>query len=104
MGIVFILVMWAWVPFRVEMPIAIEFWKQLLGFGDFGLRYRRLFVAAGYVIASLSLDIVQRYYRDDVVFLRWPCPLQVALLAAINFLTLIVSHGDYVKPFVCQGF
>jgi D-alanyl-lipoteichoic acid acyltransferase DltB (MBOAT superfamily) len=104
MGIVFILVMWAWVPFRVEMPMAIEFWKQLLSFGEFSLHYRRLFFAAGYVLASVALDIAQRYYRDEVVFLRWPRLVQAALLATVVFLLLIVSQGDNVEPFVYQGF
>lgn len=104
MGIVFILVMWAWVPFRVEMPVAIEFWKQLLSFGEFGLQYRRLVIAAGYVLASVALDIVQRYYRDEVVFLRWPRLVQATLLAIVIFLVFIVSQGGNVEPFVYQGF
>jgi D-alanyl-lipoteichoic acid acyltransferase DltB (MBOAT superfamily) len=104
MGVVFILVMWAWVPFRVDIPVAIEFWQQLLSFGEFGLRYRRLVFAAGFVLASVALDIVQRKYQDEVVFLRWPRLVQAALLAIVVFLILIVSQGDNVEPFVYQGF
>ena len=104
MGVVFILVMWAWVPFRMEMPVAVEFWKQLLNFGEFGIRYRRLILAAGFVLASIALDIVQRIYRDEVVFLRWPRLVQAALLAAVVFFTIIVSQGGDVEPFVYQGF
>jgi D-alanyl-lipoteichoic acid acyltransferase DltB (MBOAT superfamily) len=104
MGIVFILVMWAWVPFRVEMPVAVEFWKQLLSFGEFGLRYRRLVFVAAYVLASVALDIVQRYYNDEVVFLRWPRLAQAFFLATVLFLVFIVSQGNNVEPFVYQGF
>jgi D-alanyl-lipoteichoic acid acyltransferase DltB (MBOAT superfamily) len=104
MGIVFVLVMWAWVPFRVEMPVAVEFWKQLLSFGEFGLRYRRLVLVAGYVLISVILDIVQRRSQDEVVFLRWPRVVQAALLAVVVFLVLIVSQGDQAEPFVYQGF
>lgn len=104
MGIVFLLVMWAWVPFRVEMPVAIEFWQQLLSFGEFSLRYRRLVLVAGYVLISVLLDVVQRYSRDEVVFLRWPRLAQAALLAVVVFLVLIVSQGDQAEPFVYQGF
>lgn len=104
MGIVFILVMWAWVPFRVEMPVAIEFWKQLLSFGEFGLTYRRLIFASGFVIASVALDFIQRHYQDEVAFLRWPRFAQAFLLATVLFLVFIVSQGDNVEPFVYQGF
>ncbi len=104
MGVVFILVIWAWVPFRVEMPVAIEFWQQLLSFGEFSLRYRRLVLVAGYVLVSVLLDIVQRRSQDEVVFLRWPRPVQAALLAVVVFFVLIIAQGDQAEPFVYQGF
>jgi alginate O-acetyltransferase complex protein AlgI len=103
-GIVFILVMWAWVPFRLEMPDAIEFWKQLLTFGEFGLHYRRLVLVAGYVLLSVAIDIIQRYAKDEVVFLRWPRVAQAALLATVIFLTIILTQGSIGEPFVYQGF
>ena len=68
------------------------------------MRYRRLVFAAGFVLASVALDIVQRKYQDEVVFLRWPRLVQAALLAIVVFLILIVSQGDNVEPFVYQGF
>jgi alginate O-acetyltransferase complex protein AlgI len=104
MGIVFILVMWAWVPFRMEMPVAIDFWQQLLTFDDFGLRYRRLVFAVGYVVVAVALDILQYRYRDEVVFLRWPRLAQSFILATVIFLIIIVSVGTVTQPFVYQGF
>jgi hypothetical protein len=104
MAVVLLLVMWAWVPFRVEMPVAIEFWQQLLTFGDFGLRYRRLVFAVGYVIVAVLLDIVQWHYRDEVVFLRWPRLIQASFFAVIIFLIILVSAGTATTPFVSQGF
>jgi alginate O-acetyltransferase complex protein AlgI len=104
MGVVFILVMWAWVPFRMEMPVAIEFWQQLLIFGDFGLRYRRLLFAVAYVLAAVLLDVVQRRYRDELVFLRLPRLAQSFLLATVIFLVILVSAGVVAQPFVYQGF
>lgn len=104
MGIVFLLVMWAWVPFRMEMSVALEFWKQLLNFAEPGLHYRRLAVAAGYVLVSVGIDFVQHRYRDEVIFLRWPRPAQAFLLATVVFLVIIVSVGTVTKPFVYQGF
>jgi D-alanyl-lipoteichoic acid acyltransferase DltB (MBOAT superfamily) len=104
MGAIFILVMWAWVPFRVEMPIAVQFWQQLLSLGTFHLQYRRLGLTLGYLFVSLALDVIQRRYQNEVVFLRWPRPVQAAALAAVIFLILIVSSGTVSEPFVYQGF
>ncbi|MFO7679730.1 MAG: MBOAT family O-acyltransferase [Chloroflexota bacterium] len=104
MGVVFILVMWAWVPFRMEISLAIEFWQQLLSFGDFGLRYRRLLFAVVYVLAAVLLDVVQHHYRDEVIFLRWPRLARSFLLATVIFLVILVSAGVVAQPFVYQGF
>lgn len=103
-GVVFILVMWAWVPFRMELPVAIEFWQQLLSFNDFGLRYRRLVFSVVYVLAAVMLDVMQRYYQDECLFLRWPRLAQSFLLAAVLFFIIIVSFGTVTQPFVYQGF
>jgi alginate O-acetyltransferase complex protein AlgI len=104
MAVVFVLVMWAWVPFRLEMPEALAYWRQLLVFGDFSLQHRRLALAAGYVAASLVIDVVQRWFQDEVVFLRWPRPAQAFLLAAALFLLIIISAGQTTEVFVYQGF
>lgn len=104
MTAVFLLVMWAWVPFRMEMPVAIQFWQQLLDFSDFSLRYRRLMFAAGYVLIAVLLDVIQRRSRDEVVFLRWPHLAQSFLLATIIFFIIVISMGNVTQPFVYQGF
>lgn len=104
MGVVFVLVCWAWVPFRLEMPVAIEFWKQLLRFGEIGLPAPRLMVAALYVLAAVALDVVQHRYRDEAIFLRWLRLAQAFLLATVIFLIIVVSAGTVTKPFIYQGF
>jgi uncharacterized membrane protein len=86
------------------MPIAWQLWRQLLSLGTFHLQYKRLVLALGYVFVSLALDIVQRRYQDEVVFLRWPRLVQAAALAAVIFLVIIVSSGTASEPFVYQGF
>jgi alginate O-acetyltransferase complex protein AlgI len=104
MLVVFLLVMWAWVPFRLEMPAALAFWRQLLAFGDFGLHHRRLILAGGYVFLSLAIDIVSRWQQDEVVYLRWPRLAQAFLLATALFLLIIISAGNTTDVFVYQGF
>ena len=104
MAVVFVLVMWAWVPFRLEMPVAIQFWQQLLSFGSSGLRYRRIVFAAAYVFVAVALDLMQRRYQDEVIFLRWPRLAQAVALATVIFLVMIISSDTVSEPFVYQGF
>ena len=104
MGVVFVLVMWAWVPFRVEMPVAMQLWRQLLALGSFGLQYKRLVLALGYVIVSFIIDLLQYRYQDEFVFLRWPQLVRAFALATIIFLVIIASTGTISDPFVYQGF
>jgi D-alanyl-lipoteichoic acid acyltransferase DltB (MBOAT superfamily) len=104
MGVVFVLVMWAWVPFRLEMPLALQYWQGMLTFGEFGMQYRRLVFAGGYILIAVLLDLLQYRYRDEVLFLRWPRPAQGFLLATVIFLILILSVGSVTTPFVYQGF
>ncbi|MCL4871408.1 MAG: hypothetical protein KJ063_20810 [Anaerolineae bacterium] len=102
---VFILVIIAWVPFRLELPEALTFWRQLfLAWGDFGLRYRRILFLLPYLLIVVVLDWLQYRAQDDLVFRRWPRPVQAVLLAVVLFLLLVMSQGDSGEPFVYQGF
>jgi len=104
MGVVFVLTIFAWVPFRVEMPVAIDLWKSLFALGSFGLQYKRLALAALYILLALAIDIVQKRTNDEFVFLRWPRLAQAFAIATIIFLVMIVSLGTVSAPFVYQGF
>jgi D-alanyl-lipoteichoic acid acyltransferase DltB (MBOAT superfamily) len=104
MGLVFLLVMWAWVPFRLPVPLALEYWQGMLTFDDFGMQYRRLIFAGGYVLAAVIVDLLQHCTREETLFLRWPRPVQGFLLATVIFLILILSVGSVTTPFVYQGF
>jgi hypothetical protein len=97
--------MWAWVPFRLEMPLALEFWQQLLNLGDLaGFHHRRLVLAVGYLLLSAAIDFVQWHGRDELIFLRWPRVAQAFALATALFLLILVNAGSEVTPFVYQGF
>jgi alginate O-acetyltransferase complex protein AlgI len=101
--IVFILVMLAWVPFRLEIPLALTYWRGLFSWGEWGFTHRRIVLLVPLVLFSAALDWVQRRH-DEVVFLHWPRPVQAALLAVAIFLILIVTEGEGEAPFVYQGF
>jgi D-alanyl-lipoteichoic acid acyltransferase DltB (MBOAT superfamily) len=93
---VFLLVVLAWVPFRMELPVAFEFWRGMLDWTHKVIRFRRVLV--------VSLDWLQYHYKDEAVFLRFPRPAQAVLLAGSIFMILILSQADISEPFVYQGF
>ncbi|HUM69942.1 MAG TPA: hypothetical protein PLK31_13980, partial [Chloroflexota bacterium] len=104
MAIVFILVMLAWVPFRLELPLALTFWRSLFSWGEWGFIHRRIVLVVPLVLVSVALDWAQRRGRSETVFLSWPRPVQAALLAIAIFMLLIVTQGEGESPFVYQGF
>ncbi len=104
MAIVFVLVMLAWVPFRLEIPLALEFWRGLFSWGNWGFIHRRIVLIVPLILVSVGLDWAQRRGHSETVFLRWPRPVQAALLAVAIFLLLIVKQGEGEAPFVYQGF
>lgn len=105
MGVVFIFVVLAWVPFRMEIPVAFEYWYGLFfNWSNLTLRYRRIFFMIPFLVGLGSIDWIQYRYKDELVFLRWPRLVQAALLAGAFLLILILSQTDTGDPFVYQGF
>jgi D-alanyl-lipoteichoic acid acyltransferase DltB (MBOAT superfamily) len=104
MGIVFVLVILAWVPFRWELPAAFEFWAALLNWSDISIRYRRLFFVMPFLLASLVIDLFQYWKQDEFVFLKWPLSVRAACMALVLLLVFITTGGDFEQPFVYQAF
>ena len=103
--LIFTLVILAWVPFRMELPEAVEFWRGLLNWSSFAIRYRRLFLVVPLIIGAIGLDWIQYHYRDEVIYLRWPRLAQAFCLAVVLLLLFISTGGEGVgEPFVYQGF
>ena len=104
MGIVFILVILAWVPFRWGLPATLDLWGALLNWSDASIRYRRLFLVLPILLGSFVIDVIQYRARDEFVFLKWSPYVQAACMAVILFLIFIATGGDFEQPFVYQAF
>jgi hypothetical protein len=100
---VFIFVSLAWVPFRLEIPLALDFWQALFTWSGFSIRYRRVILALLFLLAITLLEWLQYRAEDELVFLRWPRPAQATLLALAIFLLFIIQ-ADEGEPFIYQGF
>lgn len=104
MGFVFILVLFAWIPFRWEMPATLDFWRALLNWSDVTIHFRRLFLVLPILGVSLIMDTLEYRNGDEFVYLRWPRFAQAVCMAVLLILIFIVTGGDFQEPFVYQAF
>jgi len=124
-GVVFVLTVLAWVPFRMELPAAWEYltgmftpssWaapafrqaasdllhgKGFWAWPSYNLPDPRLFLV---ILPALWLDWRQEKRQEELFFLAWRPWKQAVLLAAILAALLLVSGADQQVPFVYQGF
>jgi alginate O-acetyltransferase complex protein AlgI len=103
-GLVFFFTLLAWVPFRMELPVAVDFWRGLTHITNFAFRYRRIVLTVPLLLLALAIDWFEYRSQDETVYLRWPRLAQATLLAVAIFFILIISQADYEEPFVYQGF
>jgi alginate O-acetyltransferase complex protein AlgI len=103
-GIVFLLVLLAWVPFRMELPVALTYWRGMFSWTYNGISLHYAAVLIPLLVFAIALDGAQWHYRDEAVFLRWPRLVQATLLAVSVFLILLITPAESGDPFVYQGF
>ncbi|MGH2538520.1 MAG: MBOAT family O-acyltransferase [Candidatus Promineifilaceae bacterium] len=104
MAAVFTLVVWAWVPFWMELPQALAYWAELLtNWTNVGLRYGSLLVLVPFVGLAAGLDAILYRAQGRELFWRLPRLARAALIATALF-ALIVATRSTVAPFVYQGF
>jgi D-alanyl-lipoteichoic acid acyltransferase DltB (MBOAT superfamily) len=104
MGVIFIFVILAWVPFRWELPAAFDLWGALLNWSEIGIRYRRLFFVMPFLFGPLLIDLLQYWRQDEFIFLKWSPLTRAACMAVILLLVFISTGGDFEQPFVYQAF
>jgi alginate O-acetyltransferase complex protein AlgI len=102
--VVFSLVIFAWVPFRWEPPVALQLWEALSNWSDVAIRYHRMFLVLPLLFGSLVLDFVQFRSEDEFIFLKWPPLMKAACMAIVLFLIFILTAGNFEQPFVYQAF
>ena len=104
MVVVFTFVTLAWVPFGWGAPGAFDLWSALLDWSDVAIRYRRLFLAVPFLLASLLIDLIKYKSDDEFVFLNWSPLARATCMAIILLMVFIVTGDDFEQPFVYQAF
>ncbi len=99
--VVFVLVSLAWVPFRLNVESALEYWRGIFTGPVWEMPDLRLiFLIAG----ALLLDGYQSRHQNETIFLKWPRPARAALLALALLVIFFITRSDFGAPFVYQGF
>ncbi len=120
--VTFILAALAWVPFRMEFPVALQYWQGLLrwtppdllgvarmlvgwsplsGWSQFSLPNPVLVLVLALAIA---LDALQHRAGSEEFLAGWPRWAHVLLVLTLLTASLLAFFADTAAPFVYQGF
>jgi hypothetical protein len=91
------------IPFRMELPVALQFWGALFRWGA-PRHLVRFLPPLALAIPVFALDAAQFRANDELVVLRWPPIVQSALLAFALLATFLATRAYSGAPFVYQGF
>jgi flagellar biosynthesis protein FliQ len=112
----------AWVPFRMPVNIAIQYWQGLFRWTMPDIYSFRLMlvgklpeqtwasleipnpILVGVLVIAVIFDIQQSRSKRDEFILDWPRLQVILLVVVLLFTTLLSVLSDQVAPFVYQGF
>lgn len=103
-GIIFLLVILAWVPFRMEMPIATEYWLGVLNFTNFSMISKKLLLILAYLGFWIVVEWQFYRFKDEFLLIKFPKWAQAMLFAGAVVLLIIASSSQSRPPFIYQGF
>jgi D-alanyl-lipoteichoic acid acyltransferase DltB (MBOAT superfamily) len=103
-GLIFLLVILAWVPFRMELPIAVEYWISMLNLTNFSISSRKLLLILPYLGLWVAVEWQFYRYRDEFLAIKFPKWAQALAFAGVFVLILIASADQSSPPFIYQGF
>jgi alginate O-acetyltransferase complex protein AlgI len=101
---VFILVILAWVPFRMNLTTALNYWRGMLNLTNFSLNSKILLVALVFLGFVAFLEWILYRYQDQIGGYRLPQWVQAGIMAAALYIILIASSSGTQTPFIYQGF
>lgn len=104
MGVIFLFVSLAWVPFRMELPIAIEYWLSMLNITNLAMISKKLLVILLYLGFWIAVEWQFYYRKDEYLYIKVPKWAQAALFAGALVLIIIGFAGKSGQPFIYQGF
>jgi alginate O-acetyltransferase complex protein AlgI len=109
---VFILVVLAWIPFRMDLPTAVIYIKGMLHFSDWANLTASLSLSGHLYIISLTIILISLLIdavharSGELVYLRLSLALKALLInsAIILIVVAIFAQAAPPPPFIYQGF
>ena len=87
--------------FRMDMPVAVAFWRRLLSGAPGPWPDARWLL---FILPSFGLDFLQARHGDENIFDHWPRFVRAVLLAAALLLWFHFSRDTPPAPFIYRGF
>lgn len=121
-AVTFVLAALAWVPFRMQLPVALAYWKGLLhwtmpdwqglaqtlsgarllsGWSGFDLPNPLLLLV---LAAAIVFDLLQNKAKSEEFLLTWPRIWQILFVVVLLGVALLAFFSDTTAPFVYQAF
>jgi alginate O-acetyltransferase complex protein AlgI len=110
--VVFILVVLAWVPFRMDLTTALVYWRTLFNLADWGdlpalgaLPGMAFWIILVVLLVNLILDILEAR-KGKMVYLKLPVLVRAILIncAVYAILAAYFLKLEAAPPFIYQGF
>jgi alginate O-acetyltransferase complex protein AlgI len=103
-SLVFFLVLMAWVPFRMDMPAAVQYWRAIINVTNLNIDSGRLLLILPYIGFWMALDWLLYRKKNEFIWISIPQWARAGLLAAAVLLVAIAASGEVSTPFIYQGF
>jgi len=98
---VFVLVMWAWVPFWLPLPAAFGYWRAMLNWAGSSVPIDPRLIML--IFGSFILDLIQQ--KGEIVFVHWPLPVRASAIAfTLLLLAAFIGFSQSTTQFIYQGF
>ncbi len=101
MLLVFSITVLTWVPFRMQLPVALAYWQHLFTWTDFIIPDKRLILV---LALAMIVEVLLYLSQGEVKMLGWPRLAQATLLAVAILAIFMATRADTGAPFIYQGF
>lgn len=110
-GFVFLMVVLAWIPFRMELPVALSYWNGLIKISEWGSFAFQTWLLPLYllpmavVLVSTLIDFLQ-HYQGELAFTKISAFKQALLInfALVALIVALFAQAEAPPPFIYQDF
>jgi alginate O-acetyltransferase complex protein AlgI len=103
-AVIFILVSIAWVPFRMELPVAFQYWLGMLNWSSIVLRYNRALLILPLLVAIVGFDLLEYKRQGELTLSGFPRLVQASFFGAVLFMIFLITQSEQGEVFIYQGF